>query len=120
MGDISINAKIFPYRFKITDRGAAELSIDIENNSANEKKLSLSIALPDAVSFDKIGTNSKIMKQFEEFKPNHKMTVRFPVYLSARARVGSFDGTIKVQEHLHEFGYVSHSYTKGLAIRIVD
>ncbi len=106
MGDISVNARLFPYRFKITDKGAAELTVDVENNSANEKRLSIGIVLPDAVSFDKIGSNNSIMKKIDSFKANQKLTLAFPIFLSARARVGSFDGTIKVQEHLHEFGYV--------------
>lgn len=119
MGDISINAKLFPYRFRITDRGAAELAIEIKNNSSTEKKLSLDLKLPDAVSFDKIGSNNRIFKKFESVKPSEKIEVAFPVYLSAKATIGAYDGKLKVEEHMHDFGYVSHSYAKELAFRIV-
>lgn len=120
MGDVSINAKLFPYRFRITDRAAAELTVEVQNNSVNEKKLSVDVKLPDAVSFDKIGSNNRMIKRFESVKGGEKIQMALPIYLSAKARIGAYDGKLRVEEHLHEFGYVSHSYAKDLAFRVVD
>ena len=120
MAGVVLKASLFPYRLSLKAKESQELSVEIGNESGQTKYLSLDIALPGAVSFDKSGLNRRVNKKLEPLKPGDKKSFLFPVYPTSRGDVGAFDGKLVVQEHYANFDYVTGHYSKELVFRIVN
>ena len=120
MGDISIKANVFPFRFSLKDKNSVELSLEVANESTEPKMITLSIVLPKQVSFNKGGTNYEFQKEYDALKAGQKIQMKIPLYLSAETEPGTFDGKVSIEEHYNEFGYVMRSYNKPLTLRVVE
>ncbi len=119
MPDISIRADLFPFRFNLKDKKPLELKVEIKNEGKEVKKVSLDLLLPYALGFDKACSNRNMQRRIEEMKPGEKVTIVQPVFLSATAGEGAFNGKVRVQEHWHDFGYVLHNYSKDIVFRVL-
>ena len=115
-----IRTSVFPIRAKYRAKEPWELSVEVENQGMEAKKVSVVIELPDQVSFSTVGLTNSFEKQFEKFNGGEKASFRMPVFQTNAADVGYFPGKVIVEEHVHDFGYVGKTCKKEIPFRIVE
>jgi hypothetical protein len=101
------------------DKQPVELTVEITNSDEIEKMVSLDIVLPKSVGLDKSCINKAFTKRYNKVTAGQKIIEKQLLYLSPHAEIGETTGQIKVAEHYQEFGNVTNSYSKTLALRIV-
>lgn len=116
---MTIRTSVYPYRFSMRDKQPVELTVEMTNNDAAEKMVSLDVVLPKAVGLDKSCINRAFAKRYNRVGPGQTIVEKQLLYLSPHADIGETTGQVKVAEHYLEFGNVTGSYNKSLALRIV-
>lgn len=116
---MTIKASVFPYRFSMKDKEPVELTVELKNNDPFEKMVSLDVLLPNSVGLDKSCINKGFAKRYNKVAPGQTIVEKQLLYLSPHADIGEVSGKIKVAEHYQEFGNITNSYNKTLALRIV-
>lgn len=116
---VVIRTSIFPLRAKFRDKEPFELNIELENEDQSQKKITVTIDLPEQVSFSTVGLTNRYEKQYESFKGKEKISLKLPVYQSNSTEEGQFMGKVVAEEHIHDFGYHGKTYKKPIPFRIV-
>ena len=116
---MGIRTTIFPIRMKLREKEPWELVIEVENEDATQKNVSVVLELPPAASFSTVGLTDRFEKQIENFRPSGTIQLKMPVYQSNSADVGYFTGKVIVEEHPHGFEYAGRKISKEIPIRIV-
>ena len=115
-----VKTEIYPLRASLRKKDKWELIVELENEDAKEKMLSIQVDLPQVANFSTVGLSRNYLKQVENFKAGGKAQFKMPIYISSYARTGEYSGKVKVIEHFLDFDHVERTYTKEVPFRIVD
>ncbi|HIH10545.1 MAG TPA: hypothetical protein HA254_07830 [Candidatus Diapherotrites archaeon] len=117
---MSIKTTVFPLRVSLKKKETWDLVVEVANEDAREKKVSVRIELPAEASFGTVGGNAVIEKRIDNYRALGTIQLKMPVYISNRANEGVFSGKVKVAEHFNDYDYIEKSYSKDIPLRIVQ
>lgn len=114
---ISIKTHFHPFRLLLNRRQPVQLKIELENNSADSKMVSMQLILPRQLSLDKGGLVTSSMKRIKALAPNAVETFYFDLHPKL-PQEGALPLQLKVMEHYNDFNFVQQEYTKNLVLKV--
>lgn len=120
MTDIDISTSMFPFRLRMKEKDAGELTVEVTNQGEKAKNLMVEVLLPSAVGPNKSGLSKGFQKRLENFAPGKTYVSKTPIFPTARAMPGVHSGIIRVMEYAGNYDYETRTLEKEISFRIVD
>ena len=117
---IQVTAAFTPFRMRLSKREPVTLSVDVENQSDEQKIATIAISLGGQLSFEKGGYKTDEVIRLPDLKPGEKKRYYYDVHPKAGTKAQEQRIAIKVLEHYQNFNYVTKEYTKTLSLQVQD
>jgi len=117
---LEVKSNLYPYRLLLKRRAPVELSIELKNNSNENKLVSFQLVMTRSLSLDKGGLKSADAKRLGEMKPMESK--RFYYEIFPKLGIAATDQPIQVQviEHYNNYNYVTKKITKNIVLKVEE
>ena len=117
---VSVKSNLFPYRMVLKRREPVQLSVQVKNDSGEEKLVSLEVLLPRELGLDKGGLKSKEVVKIGKLLPNQEKILYFDIFPKSTTSKMEYPVNVTLLEHYKDFNYVNSRHSKELQLRVDD
>lgn len=115
---VSFKSNVFPYRMVLSRREPVQLSVEMKNDSAEQKLISLEISLPRNLGFDKSGLKTREVIKIGNMIANEEKKLYFDIFPKAATEAMEYPVDIMVLEHYKDYNNVNRRQSKQVTIRV--
>ncbi|MDD3160115.1 MAG: hypothetical protein PHQ98_04055 [Candidatus ainarchaeum sp.] len=117
---VSLKVEMTPFRMTLNKTKSVELMVQVENDGAKERLISLEIILDNQLAFDKQGRTNAIARKIGLMQPKERFVEYFNVFPKMNIVDGEHKIFVTTMEHFeNNYEYILSKKTKQIDL-IVD
>lgn len=113
---LSINTRLVPYRLVLSRKEPLQLDVEITNEDAESKMLTVRLELPRSLSTEKGGYANERVEYIPELEAGGARKFYFDIHGKQMTRTGEETALLKVLEHHQNRNYVIREYKKEIPV----